>query len=106
MKATKTPIYDQGVLITKPWSNEMYDHNEKVADLMKEQIQAALDKCEAQYNEFLDAVDLDADVGPFDENIVILGRSLNGYAYGQGCDDFEYIHEDCIKGLDQVQNHW
>ena len=27
-----------GIQITKPWSNEMYDHNDKVADLMKIEI--------------------------------------------------------------------
>ena len=24
-----------GIKITKPWSKEMYDHNDKVADIMK-----------------------------------------------------------------------
>ena len=27
-----------GIEITKPWSKEMYDHNDKVAELMKAEI--------------------------------------------------------------------
>ena len=31
-----------GIEITKPWSNEMYEHNDKVADLMKQSISESL----------------------------------------------------------------
>jgi len=106
MKATKTPIFDQGIQIVKPWSQEMYEHNDKVADLMKAQIQAAIDKCEAQYNKFAEQDDLDADFGTYFEDIETIAIALNAYGYGHGCDEFDYMHKDACKGLDQVQNHW
>ena len=34
-KAKKSPEIKYGIEITKPWSKEMYDHNEKVAEEMK-----------------------------------------------------------------------
>ena len=34
-KAKKSPEIKYGIEITKPWSKEMYDHNEKVASEMK-----------------------------------------------------------------------
>ena len=34
-KAKKSPKVQYGIEITKPWSKEMYDHNDKVASEMK-----------------------------------------------------------------------
>ena len=34
-KSKKSPEIKYGIEITKPWSKEMYDHNEKVASEMK-----------------------------------------------------------------------
>ena len=34
-KSKKSPEIKYGIEITKPWSKEMYDHNEKVAEEMK-----------------------------------------------------------------------
>ena len=31
-----------GIKITKPWSKEMYEHNDKVADMMKKNIENLL----------------------------------------------------------------
>tara|TARA_R110002049_G_scaffold75113_1_gene193474 strand:- start:192 stop:545 length:354 start_codon:yes stop_codon:yes gene_type:complete len=41
LKGKKTKY---GVVITKPHSKEMYDHNDKVSDMMKENLQIALTK--------------------------------------------------------------
>jgi hypothetical protein len=29
-----------GIVITKPWSSEMYDHNEQVADIVRNEVEA------------------------------------------------------------------
>ena len=31
--------------VVKPWSNEMYDWNDKVSDLMKAEIKIQIEKC-------------------------------------------------------------
>ena len=79
-----------GITITRPWSQEMYEHNEKIADQMKDQIQKAIDKALAESDE---------------SSMRIIGTALNAYGYGHGM-DFEDIHEDCERGLSNVQNHW
>ena len=79
-----------GIDITRPWSNEMYEHNEKVHALMEAQISSAIKKAYEEHD------------GP---TLAIIGTSLNGYGYGQGY-GFENIAEDCKNGLEQVQNFW
>ena len=32
-----------GIEITKPWNNEMYDHNDKVGELLKIELENTLD---------------------------------------------------------------
>ena len=44
MPKAKKVRSEYGVVITKPHSNEMYDHNEKISDMMKENLQVALTK--------------------------------------------------------------
>jgi len=36
----KTPKVEYGIQITKPWSREMYDHNDEVAEVVKAKIHA------------------------------------------------------------------
>ena len=38
MKKEKKVVY--GIVITKPWSSEMYDHNEQVADIVRNEVEA------------------------------------------------------------------
>ena len=37
-KAKKSPKVQYGIEITKPWSKEMYDHNDMVSEEMKKNI--------------------------------------------------------------------
>ena len=39
----KKPVYKYGVKITKPWSNEMYDHNDVVSETMKSNIKRRIE---------------------------------------------------------------
>lgn len=79
-----------GIEITRPWSKEMYAHNEKIAELMKKAINIAIAKAYEAENE---------------EQMEIIGTAINAYGYGSGM-SFEDIYEDCIHGLSNVQNHW
>ncbi len=44
MKTKKTPKIQYGIKITKPHSKEMYDHNDKVSDQMKNNIIKSWDR--------------------------------------------------------------
>ena len=56
MKKVKQVKY--GIEITKPWSTEMYDHNEKVGNAVKAEVlekwSNALQRAETEYNENID----------------------------------------------------
>ena len=79
-----------GIEITRPWSKEMYAHNEKIAAQMKGAITIAI----------ANAYDSDNQ-----GQMEIIGKAINAYGYGSGM-SFEDIYEDCLHGLDNVHNHW
>jgi len=74
--------------ITKPWSKEMYEYNDFVASLMRENISDAIEK---NYNNF--------DI--LNELIVLCG----GIRYGEGMDIAE-LYNDCLTHLNHVENYW
>ena len=79
-----------GIEITKPWNNEMYDHNDKVADLMKAELKLALTK--AYKNE--------------DEELLIeVGAVICPGGYGVGF-EMEDIYNESLRELEMVQNYW
>ena len=41
-----------GIEITKPWSKEMYDHNDKVAELMKAEILLSIKNNKNNWDKF------------------------------------------------------
>ena len=79
-----------GIQITKPWNNEMYDHNDMVADLMKAELRLALNNAMKSENEEL-----------LREVASVIEPS--GYGYGF---DMEGIYKDALNGLENVQNYW
>ena len=81
-----------GITVTRPWSNEMYEHNDKVAEMMKAEISKVIEEV---YN--------DGD-GDYDK-MVLVGRAINAYGYGNMM-TLDDIYEDCKDGLDKIQNHW
>jgi len=79
-----------GIEITRPWNKEMYDHNDKVADLMKAELRLALKKSYKQENE---------------ELLREIASVIDSCGYGIGF-DMEDIYNDALKNLDMVQNYW
>jgi hypothetical protein len=79
-----------GIEITKPWNPAMYEHNDKVADKMKEAIFAALNKA---YKE------------GHSKDLEFIAKSIGGYGYGPGHDS-ESIHIDACRNLEMVENYW
>tara|TARA_R110002153_G_scaffold13514_5_gene50166 strand:+ start:742 stop:1071 length:330 start_codon:yes stop_codon:yes gene_type:complete len=76
--------------ITKPWSNEMYDWNDKVADLMKAEIKIQLQSA-------YDTDDID--------KLRKVSSVVCPIGYGTGY-TFEDIYNETLRELEMVQNYW
>ena len=79
-----------GIEITRPWNKEMYDHNDKVADLMKAELRLALKKSFKEENE---------------ELLREVASVIDTCGYGIGF-EMEDIYNDALKNLEMVQNYW
>ena len=77
-----------GIEITKPWSKEMYDHNDMVSQLMKLEIIKSI-------------VNFQNDFDKLNELMVLCGGIKYGDSY-----DIEELKEDCLNEVDNVQNYW
>ena len=87
MKVVKTKY---GIQITKPWNNEMYDHNDMVAELMKAELLIKLDLAKKTEDE---------------ELLRNVAKITHPSGYGSGF-EFEDIYNDAIRELEMVQNYW
>jgi hypothetical protein len=81
---------EQGITITRPFNNEMFDHNEKVREIQNEAVLAALDKILADEDEDL---------------MFKAGKICSGYGYGIGY-DLEDIHKDATQNVETQANNW
>ena len=76
--------------VKKPWSKEMYDYNDKVADIMKDEIQSQL---ESAYSK--------RDTNKINELVTLSG----GIKFGDGY-EIDEMYESCLEELTMVQNYW
>ena len=74
--------------VTKPWSKEMYDYNDKVADMMKNNIIKSINKNKNNWDNLNELMDL-----------------CGGIKYGDGYDVSE-LYKDTLSEVDNVQNYW
>ena len=74
--------------ITKPWSKEMYDYNDKVADLMKGEIKVQIENNKNDWDKLNELMQL-----------------CGGIQYGDGYDVTD-LYEGCLEELENVQNYW
>ena len=77
-----------GITVTRPWSKEMYDHNDDIASTMKNNIFEAL-------NEVKDSED--------EDSLRELSKHICYYSFGAGYDTDDIYLETC-KSLDQMEN--
>ena len=88
MKKEKKVVY--GIEITKPWSSEMYAHNEQVADVVKELVLDMFrtelikfeESLELGYDVELEVLDLDWDAAP--DSLKEIQRAITCYGFGYG----------------------
>ena len=79
-----------GIEITKPWNQEMYDHNDKVAEVMKERIMDALTEALQSYDE---------------GRMRVIQKHICAYGMDSGY-SIEEVHQEACRELDNVQNFW
>jgi hypothetical protein len=95
-RAKKEPTYEYGIEITKPWSKEMYDHNNKVLEIAKQNIQAALDKAYAE-NEPTAIIDKS-------DTMHIIAKYVCYYSWADH--ENQEIYEDATKELNSTSYHY
>ena len=75
-----------GITITKPWSKEMYNHNEAVADVVRFEVKELLDAALCNFLEDFDLTE-DALALPWDEasgDLVGIQTAVTCYGFGSG----------------------
>ena len=82
MKSQKPINIEHGMEITKPWSSQMYEHNEVISFEMKNNILKSWNKLV----EDLGDINMDTPWVLFkkDDDIVKLQTSITGFKYGEG----------------------
>jgi hypothetical protein len=84
MKREKKVVY--GIEIVKPWSKEMYDHNDAVADVVRFEVKELLDAALCNFLEDFDLTE-DALALPWDEasgDLVGIQTAVTCYGFGSG----------------------
>jgi len=83
---TKAKKVEFGITITKPWSKEMYDHNDAVADVVRFEVKELLDAALCNFLEDFDLTE-DAMALPWDEvsgDLVGIQKAITCYGFGFG----------------------
>ena len=98
MKKTKQPIFRYGIEIKKPWSVEMYEHNEIVEQIAKKNIKKALIDA---YNKIEQSGNDPDVIDEFRE----LGTNVTAYGFVDGYPDIEVL-EQTLTELEYLPKHY
>jgi hypothetical protein len=84
MKKAKEIKY--GIVITKPWSKEMYAHNEQVADVVRFEVKELLDAAICRFSEDFDCIDnaLELEWDEASGDLVAIQTAVTCYGFGSG----------------------
>ena len=77
-----------GIKITKPWSKEMYDHNEMVSEVMKSEMLKSIHTNRNNWDKLNELMEL-----------------CGGIKYGDGY-NIDELYLDVCKEVENVQNYW
>ena len=75
---------EYGITITKPWSKEMYDHNEEVADIVRDIIEKRIDAELSAFASEYDDIDeaMDQNWSSVDKEFKQLQKAITCYSFG------------------------
>jgi hypothetical protein len=84
MKKAKEIKY--GIVITKPWSKEMYAHNDEVADVVRFEVKELLDAAICSFSEDFDCIDnaLELEWDEASGDLVAIQTAVTCYGFGSG----------------------
>ena len=101
-KAKKSPKVQYGIEITKPWSKEIYDHNDMVSEEMKKNIIK-------KWDTIVKRLDMDQDWSLLsdDSEIVKLQKGIcwSGYGVGYTLGDVDKEFRDELENMPNYQLH-
>ena len=90
MRTTKVREVKYGIEITKPWSKEMYDHNDTISEIVKQNIETAL------FQIFKDGDE---------KSLRKISKSICAHGFGDGF-SFNDIYNKSMDELDRCENYW
>ncbi len=99
-RTKKAPVYYHGIEITKPFSKEMYKHNDSVAEEMRTNV---AEKIYDAYRRAIGEVAANGGMDKGEEDLRNIVRCFTGYAFGDGY-DLMNIREEGIKTLNDAAN--
>ena len=116
MKKAKQIKY--GIEITKPWSTEMYDHNEKVGNAVRaEVLDRWLNALQRAETEYIDNIDIEENDGYMPEEFYVreytdvqteemrdIQRDITCYGFGMGF-SVKDIDEEVKNELENAANY-
>jgi O6-methylguanine-DNA--protein-cysteine methyltransferase len=90
----KTARVEYGIQITKPWSREMYNHNDEVAEVVKAKVHAMWMEAYEELEEFVEAYDDECDEDEISlqdidwdfatEKMVEIQKAVTSHGFGFG----------------------
>lgn len=82
---------EQGIIITRPFNNEMYDHNDKVREMQNDAVLAALEALRESEDEELI------------ENAV---KACSGYNVACSRYSYKTMIDDGVRNVENSPNNW
>ena len=99
----KKPIFKYGVEIKKPWTGEMYEHNENVAEEAKANIKKAIETAySAIWTDPSDEEYFDEDLRDYFRG---LSKNITAYSFGGGFEEADVL-EKTLEELDTAPTYW
>ena len=99
-KTKKTPTFRYGIEITKPFSKEMYEHNDAIALDMKRNI---LSEIHLSYSQAMGDIAANGGSDAGEKRLRKIGQTIEGYGYGDGY-ELDNIKDGAINTLANMEN--
>jgi hypothetical protein len=100
---TKAKKVEFGITITKPWSKEMYNHNELVADVVRNEVEARWIAALVEFQKEFDGNDamLECEFTNASAELKRIQKAITCYGFGFGY-DVSQVAERVMQELDEA----
>ena len=97
---TKVLEVRYGIEISKPFSKEMYDHNDRVSIEMKSNVKDAIQEA---FSRAAGLVAANGGIEKGEEDLEEISKAICGYGFGSGYELADIVHET-LYDLDNIAN--